>query len=157
MAETPVTLRWEAYEHDHIERSADWYWALGIVTVSVVIISVLLHNILFGVVVVIAAFTIALIARTPPQLITFEISDRGIRTGKTLHRYSDIISFWVEDEIAHDRPVLLVDTTKWSAPNLVIPIEHIDPDLVRSYLQERATEKHMMEPLTHKIVEFFGF
>lgn len=156
MTDTPTILRWSAYEHEHVERSADWYWALGIVTVSIVIISILLHNTLFGVVIVIAAFTILLLARTPPKPVDFEISDRGIRINQTLHRYNEIISFWVEDELS-DRPMLLVDTTKWMAPNLIIPIEHIESALVRAYLQERATEKHMNEPWAHHILEFFGF
>ncbi|MBI2030553.1 hypothetical protein HYT05_02945 [Candidatus Kaiserbacteria bacterium] len=156
MPETPVTLRWTAYEHETIERTADWYWALGIVTFSVVVISLLLHNALFAVIMVLAAFTMILLARTPPQLVSFEISDRGIRTGKILHRYNEILSFWVEDE-TDDRPVLLIDTTKWMAPNLIIPIEHVDPALVRAYLQERCTEKHMQEPWSHKVLEFFGF
>lgn len=156
MTDTSVVLRWTAYEHEHIERAADWYWALGIVTLSVVVISILLHNALFAIIMVLASFTMILLARTPPQLVSFEISDRGIRTGKILHRYSEILSFWVEDEVG-DRPVLLIDTTKWMAPNLIIPIEHIDPALVRAYLQERCTEKHMVEPVSHRILEFFGF
>jgi hypothetical protein len=156
MTDTPTVLRWSAYEHEHVERAADWYWALGIVTVSVVIISILLHDALFAVIAVLAACTIILLSRRPPQIVEFEVSDRGIRTGHTLHRYNEIISFWVEDEIG-DRAVLLIDTVKWSAPNLIIPIEHIEPRLVRAYLQERATEKHMIEPWPHKILEFFGF
>jgi len=156
MTDTPTVLRWSAYEHEHIERTADWYWALGIVTVSIVIISVLLHDALFAVIIVIAAFTIILVARAPQKIAEFEISDRGIRIDKILHRYNEIISFWVEDEVG-ERPLLLVDTTKWSSPNLIIPIEHIEPALVRAYLQERAAEKHMREPLPHQILEFFGF
>lgn len=156
MSETPVTLHWTTYEHEHVDRAADWYWALGIVTLSVVVISILLHNALFAVIMVLAALTMILLSRTDPQPVSFEISDRGIRTGKILHRYSEILSFWVEDEVG-DRPMLLVDTTKWLAPNLIIPIEHIDPALVRAYLQERSTEKHMTEPWSHKILEFFGF
>ncbi|MBI2030174.1 hypothetical protein HYT05_00985 [Candidatus Kaiserbacteria bacterium] len=156
MTDTSVVLRWTAYEHEHVERTADWYWALGIVTLSVVVISVLLHNALFAVIMVLSSFTMILLARTPPQLVSFEISDRGIRTGKILHRYNEILSFWVEDE-TDDRPILLVDTTKWMAPNLIIPIEHIDPALIRAYLQERSTEKHMQEPWSHRVLEFFGF
>ena len=156
MSDTPTVLRWSTYEHDHIERENDWYWALGIVTLAIVIISVLLHNVLFGIIIIIAAFSIALLSRTPPELTTFEISDRGIRVNKILHRYSEIISFWVEDEVG-DRPLLLIDTTKWLSPNLIIPIEHIDPALVRAYLKERSTEVHMREPLAHQIIEFFGF
>ncbi|MBI5003827.1 hypothetical protein HZC00_01910 [Candidatus Kaiserbacteria bacterium] len=156
MTDTSVVLRWTAYEHEHIERAADWYWALGIVTLSVVVISVLLHNILFAIIMILATLTTLLLSRIPPQSVSFEISDRGIRTGHIFHRYNEILSFWVEDETS-GRPILLVDTTKWFAPNLIIPIEHIDPALVRAYLQERTTEKHMLEPWSHRILEFIGF
>ncbi|MDO8562037.1 MAG: hypothetical protein Q7S05_04415 [bacterium] len=150
-----VPLRWSAYEHEHIERGGDWFWALGIVAVSVALTSILFSNVLFAILIIVAAFTVGIIARTPPELIEFELSDRGIRVGGALHRYDEIISFWVEDE--HDaEPLLLVDTTKFMSPNLIIPIERIDPALVRAFLQERVEEVPMKEPVSHKILEFFG-
>jgi hypothetical protein len=152
---TSVPLRWEAYEHEHAARGSDWFWALGIVAVSCAVISVLFGNVIFAILIVVAAGTLALTANKPPELTSFEVSDRGIRVGKELHRYSDIIAFWVEEERS-EGPVLLVDTKKWLSPNLFIPIEGIDPDLVRAYLEERATERHMKEPVAHKILEFFG-
>lgn len=156
MADTNVVLRWTAYEHEHIERGSDWFWALGIVAVSVAITSILFHNFLFAVVVLVAAATLALLANTPPDISRFEVSDRGIRVNDTLHRYSEVISFWVEDEHAPHRPLLLVDTIKFLSPNIIIPIEHIDPSIVRAYLKERTTETPMKEPVAHRIIEFFG-
>ncbi len=152
-----TTLTWSAYEHEHIERGADWYWALGIVAISAALTAILFGDVLFSVLIVAAAITLGLLAHRAPPLSKFEISDKGIRVHGELHRYSEIISFWVEDEHHHDRPLLLVDTTKIMAPNLIIPIEHIDPALVRAYLKERAKEVHMKEPISHKILEFFGF
>ncbi len=156
MADTNTTLTWSAYEHDHIERASDWYWALGIVAISAALTSILFHNVLFAILIILAAVVLALLARTPPELTEFELSDRGVRVHDKLHRYNEIISFWVEDE-NHNRPLLLIDTTKFLSPNLIIPIEHIDPQLVRAYLKERAKEVHMKEPVAHKILEFFGF
>jgi len=148
-------LRWSAFEHDHIERSSDWFWALGIVAVCAALVSILFHDVLFAVLILVATSTIAMLARTPPDIVEFEISDRGIKVGGTMHRFEEIISFWVED---HDveRPLLLVDTIKFMAPNLIIPIEHIDPHTVREYLRARSQEVPMKEPVAHKILEFFG-
>lgn len=148
-----TTVRWSAYEH--VERRADWYWALAIMAGSFALIAVLFHDALFAVVVAVAAIAIALLAQHPPQLTNFELSERGIRVGPRLYRYDDIISFWVEDETG-ERPILLVDTTALMAPNLIIPIEHVDPDLVRAYLLEHADEVVMREPFAHRILEFFG-
>jgi hypothetical protein len=156
MADVNTTLTWSAYEHDHIERSSDWYWALGVVAASAALTSILFHDFLFGLLIIVAAATLALLARRPPELTEFELSDKGIRIHDNLHRYNEIISFWVEDE--HDgRALLLVDTTKFLTPNFIIPIEHVDPAQVRAYLKERAKEVHMKEPVSHKILEFFGF
>jgi hypothetical protein len=155
MAEETV-LRWSAYEHEHFERSSDWYWALGIVAVSIAITSVLLSDLLFGILILVAAATIALLSREAPDIATIELSERGVRINGTLHRYREILAFWVEDEHPDRRPLLLVDTTKWLSPNLIIPIEHVDPRLVRAFLMEHTEERHMKEPIGHKILEFFG-
>ena len=154
MADEHVVLRWSAYEHEHVERGSDWYWALGIVAVSAALTSILFDDFLFAVLILLAAVVLVLLSRTPPESTTFEISERGIRVGTSLHRFDEVISFWVEDESG--KPHLLVDTTKFMAPNLIIPIEHIDPNLVRAYLKEHAEEVPMKEPVSHKILEFFG-
>lgn len=155
MPPTRAVLSWSAYEHDHIERAPDWYWALGIAAAAIALTSILFHDSLFGLLILLAAVVIALLSRTPPDIVHFELSERGVRVGDTMHKYEEIISFWVED---HDlaRPLLLVDTTKFMAPNLIIPIEKIDPHQVRAFLRERCEEVPMKEPLAHKILEYFG-
>ena len=155
MPDSHISLRWSAYEHEHVERGSDWYWALGIVAVCVAITSILFHDTLFGILVLIAAGTIGLLGNVAPEMVEFEISDRGIRVGGTLHRFDEILAFWVEDE--HDAPpILLVDTVKFMSPNLVIPLQDIDPRAVRTLLLEHAAEVPMKEPLAHKVLEFFG-
>ena len=148
-------FRWQAHEHEHMERGSDWFFALGIAAVCLAATAILFHNILFALLIVLAGVTIGLYARVPPPLTTFEISPRGIRVGDTLHRFDDVISFWVEEE-GMEGPTLLVDTTAFLSPNLIIPLG-ADPDAVREFLTERCVEIPMKEPLSHKILEAFGF
>ena len=155
MAEAGMTLRWGAYEHEHVERGGDWYWALGIIAICCATVSVLFGNVLFAILIIFAAFLFALLARTPPEFVHFEVSARGVRVADVLHRYDEIISFWVEDEDGKE-PLLLIDTTKPLSPNLVIPIREVDPHAVRLLLQKHTKEVPMREPLSHKVVEFFG-
>lgn len=156
MPDTPSTpLHWSAYEHEHIERHSDWFWALGVIAVCAALASILFGNFLFALIIVLAATVIGLIARTPPELHEFEISDRGIRIGDQLHRYDEVISFWVETET--EEPLLLVDTVKFMYPNLILPLHGVDPTEVRTMLLQYAKEVPMKEPLSHKILEFFGF
>lgn len=150
-----TVLRWSAYEHEHIERTSDWFWALGIVAVCAAIVSILFHDVLFAVLILVATTTLAMHARTAPEQIDFEITDRGIKVGDTMHLYEEVLSFWVEEH-GVERPLLLVDTVKFMAPNLVIPVENIDPQVIRDFLKERVEEVPMKEPVAHKILEFFG-
>src|SRR3989344_6232643 len=149
------SIRWQAQEHEHIERGRDWFLALGIAAACVAAISILFNNVLFAILILVGAGVLALLARTPPTLVEFELSDRGIRVGDVMHRYEEVISFWVEEHDANP-PILLVDTTKWLSPNIVMPIESVDPKEVRAYLLERADEVPMKESAAHKILEFFG-
>lgn len=152
--ENSAPLRWSAYEHEHIERGSDWFWALGIIALSAALTSILFANVLFAILILVAAGTIALIAQHPPQLHEFEITEKGIRTGLMMHPFENVISFWVEEE---GEPTLLVDTIAFMAPNLVIPLGDTDPEAVRAFLIEHVEEVPMKEPLAHKILEFFGF
>jgi hypothetical protein len=155
MEDHTVVLKWSGHEHEHVERGTDWFWALGIAATCAAITAILLSDILFALLIIIAALTIMLLARNAPDISTFEISTRGVRVDHALHRYDEIISFWVEDE--HDAtPLLLIDTTKFLSPNLIIPIHEIDPALVRAYLKEHAAEVPMREPLAHKILSYLG-
>lgn len=156
MADDGLVLRWSAYEHEHVERDSDWYWALGIAAVSIAITSILFRDFFFAVLILVAAATIAMLARTPAEIAEFELSERGVRINGKLHRYSEILAFWVEDEHAHARAHLLLDTTKVLSPNFIIPIEHMDPAVIRAYLKQHVKERHMKEPLSHKILEFLG-
>jgi hypothetical protein len=155
MPEHEGTLRWEAYEHEHIERGSDWYWALGIIAACAAVTSIIFGNFLFALLILVAAFTIGIIARQPPELHEFELNEKGIRIGKNFHPFDTVVSFWVDDEL--EEPLLLVDTTTFMSPNLVIPIGDIEPETIRAHLRDRVEEIPMKEPLAHKILEFFGF
>ncbi len=151
----PTPIIWSAYEHEHIERGSDWFWALGIIAVCAALTSTLFSNVLFAILILVATGVLVLLARRPPPFHEFEISDRGIRISEESHSYDEILSFWVDTETGAE-PLLLVDTTKFTAPNLIIPIGDNDPESIRNFLREYAQEIPMKEPLSHKILEFFG-
>ncbi len=148
-------LTWNCYEHAHVERGRDWYWALGIITVSASLASFILSNVLFALILILAGCVLALIASQPPELTEVNIFTRGFRIGDITHRWEDVISFWIDVE--GDVPTLLIDTTKILSPNIVLPLTDIDPSLVREVLLNFAEERFLKEPVSHKLVELLGF
>ncbi len=146
-------ILWSAPEHEHRERTGDWFLAFGIIVLATAATSILFGNVLFALLIIAAGVTLGLIARRDPQILAFEISDKGIRTGSEFHPYEEILSFWITDEL---HPQLLVDTTRVLSPNLIIPLHGTDPEKVRARLARHVEQVPMKEPIAHRLLETLG-
>jgi len=150
-------LEWQAFEHEHIHKSSDWFWALGIIAIAGAVTAIIFSNILFAILILVGAFTLGMLAVKRPSRVNFRISERGVVIGSKMHPYSSLESFWVEDEEEHALPKLLIKSKKLLVPHIVIPIDHISPSDVRDYLSQYLAEEEDSESLAQKIMEFFGF
>jgi hypothetical protein len=48
MEPTPRSITWEAPEHHHVEKGNDWFFALAIIIVALVIVAILFNDVLFA-------------------------------------------------------------------------------------------------------------
>lgn len=150
---------WQAHEHEFHERSHDWYWAVGIVAVSSALAAAILGNILFGLLIIMAAFILALRASKQPDMVSVELSERGIRIDKTLYPYRTLDSFYVTHPEPGTRmePKLLVQSKKPLVPLLIVPFaSDIHPDMIHDYLIKYIPEEEHREPLSHHLLEMVG-
>ncbi len=150
------TLKWQAYEHLHREKGPDWYWVLGIIAAGSALMAIVLGNFLFAILIIVAAFALALHATKTPDLISFEINEKGIVIDTTFYPYSSLKSFWLDEEY-NLRDTLIVKSSRLFMPYIVIPLEEISPVEVREFLLDFLEEEEMHEPLLQKLVEYFGF
>lgn len=152
------TISWQDFEHDHNEKSGDWFWALGIIALSGAITAILFEDVLFALFIFIGAFTIALFAARRPHLVHFEINRRGITIDDTLYPFSTLESFWIdEDEEDGDIATLIVRSQRFFMPYIIIPLREPSQEHVRELLLEKLEEEEMYEPISYRIFEFFGF
>jgi hypothetical protein len=153
-----IALEWTTEEHHHAEPGSDWFWALGIIAVSTALTAVLFSNFLFALLILVAAATMTVVAKRPPKTVSFALSGRGIWVDEKLYPYSSIRAFWIEQG-ENGIGTLFVDTDHISNPDLIIPIPtNISESAVREYLLENnVVEEEMREPLSHRMMEFFGF
>jgi hypothetical protein len=156
MEDAPRSVYWEAPEHTHIEKSSDWYWILGIVAVAGSVASIILGNVLFGIVILLGATVMMLYSRHEPRIIAFEVSGRGVRVENDLYPYSTLESFFL-DEDNPNGPQLIVKPTKLLSQLLIIPVPEEYLDVIESILAPRLPEEHLEEPFSHQLLEFFGF
>ncbi|NQV93095.1 hypothetical protein HQ403_01195 [Candidatus Kaiserbacteria bacterium] len=154
---TNDTISWQGYEYTHHEKSSDWFWALGIVALSSAITAIIFKNILFALLLLIGAFTVALFAAKRPHLIHFEITRRGVTIDDALYPFSTLESFWI-DEDEHGHHSLILKSQRLIMPYVVIPLdESVQFEDIRNILLIKLEEEEMQEPTSHKIFEFFGF
>ena len=150
------SIRWKTLEFEYKEKSADWYWTFGIVAVAGTLISIILGNILFAILIIIATFTIALYASKHPKLIDFEISTRGVRAGHILHPFNTLESFWIEEEQEKSLKLLLM-SKKTFALHIIIPLTNAPAHDIREYLSHKLPEVEQHESFTERIMELVRF
>ena len=151
----PIT--WEASEHVHVEKTPDWYWALGVLGVTASISALLFNNILFALLILSATFVLALHASKPGSVRSFSITQRGVRIDSQLYPYTYFKGFSVDEHSAeHQAKLILIPHSIWNA-RIIIPIDGADPDDVHDFLLVFLQDLDEYEPPFHKVMEWLGF
>ena len=147
---------WNTLEHTHEEKSNDWFWALGIVSVSSAVAALLFGNVLFALLILIGAFTIGLLAKKDPATVEIALTPRGVLVGSDFYPYHLLVAFWI-DEVEHAAPTLIIDAHRFLTPHIIVPLGDHDAEEVRMYLAQYLPEREIHEPVMQKALEFFGF
>jgi hypothetical protein len=148
-------IHWKALEYEYKEKSADWYWALGIVALSTAIISVVYKNYLFAFFILLSAYLLGIYSGKKPPLVEIDIDSKGVRMSREFFPYSMIKSFWVES-ITDDKKLIL-HTKRVIMPVIALPIENGLEEEVRALLAKHSKEEEMREPVSQIVMEYLGF
>jgi hypothetical protein len=152
-------IAWRAYEYMHIPKSSDWFWALGIITLSIAGASIIFGNIIFALMIIIASVALGIHAVKEPRMIDVELSEKGIRIEKVFYPYKTLESFCVEQ---HETDIgifakILIKSKKTMMPLMVIPIAEVHPDDIHEYLSIFLVEEEHQETIGEKLMEWLGF
>jgi hypothetical protein len=148
------TLHWQAYEYIYRHKSADWYWALGIITIALAVAAIMLNNAIFAITIIVGTAALAVVARTKPTMLTCELNDRGMAVNDQFYPYSRFKAFGIDDE---GKPAKLIMRQSGLSSEVIVPIEH-SPNEIREYLEQFVPEEEeIREPLAHKVMEYLGF
>lgn len=156
MAEQTRSVIWEAYEHQHDEKKSDWYWILGILTLASFVASILLGNTLLGILILIGGAVAAILAARPPKIVSYAVTQRGLRIEDTLYPYTTLEAFCIDGDCPKG-PQLLVRSEKMFMPLLILPLPEDTIDDIEEIIAQRIPEAHIEEPFAHKILELIKF
>lgn len=149
-------ISWQALEYKQKEKTVDWYWAVIIIALAIVVISIYTHNMLFAVLVILSTGILLSFSINKPRLIDISINQKGITVDHDMYPFITLESFWVESIKGEDEKILL-KSNKLLMPLITIPLEehhHLD---VREFLLQYLKEEEMREPLLNKVMEKLGF
>lgn len=150
----PDVISWRTSAHEKQDRTSDWYWALGIIGICGAVASVLWGNILFAVIIALAALSIGVLAARIPREHDVHIDSRGVIVDGDLYPYESLHSFWIAG--GREVPRLYLSTTGIVHPHLVLGIrEPAQVEEVYHYLSQfiEEEEKHSIGTLA---AEWFG-
>ena len=151
-------LEWEGREYNHNPKTADWYWALGIIAVALTIALVLFGNYLLAVLVVVAAAALALHAAKHPPLHRFRLVEQGIMIGDDLHPFRRMLSFSVLEDIEGELPPLLsIKNESWLSPHLLVPLVEVDADIVYAHFLQHVDEGEHPHTFVDLVAALLGF
>lgn len=148
-------IEWHAPEYIHTEKNVDWYWIVGIVTVTIMLVSIILNNIIFAVLIFVSGLALSLTAGRKPRDVFVSIDDFGIKIGNVNHSYKNIQSFFIE---TRDRyPRILIRTDKPLSPLIKILIDIGMADEIENKLSAHIEKEDLSESIFEKLLIFAGF
>ena len=126
---------------------------VGIIAGAGAISAIMVGNFLFAILIAVGALSIAIHAGKKPDLKEFKIDSRGIYVGERLYPYESIDSFWFDEKT----PQLFFELRRPFIPLMIIPVSAENHDEIQKILMARLEEREHEIPLSHQVLDYFGF
>lgn len=147
-------IEWMAPEYIHTEKTSDWYWIVGIISITIALTSIILNNIIFAVLILVSGFTLSLFSSRKPDLVEMEINNQGIHTGKRFYHYENISSFNIENN--DNFPRIILKTKSYISPAIKILIHREEAEEINQFLQKHLPKENLSESIFEKLLIYFG-
>lgn len=148
-------LEWNAEEYTYREKTNDWYWTIGAVTVGLLVLSYFLDNFLFAVISVIGGFSIALLGSKKPSTLNFKITEKGIQIEDKIYIYENIDSFCINDDIEYE-PRLFAKMKAGFLSVIILPVHEEDAEIIKDFLKKHLKEEEVQESFTSILMRLIG-
>ncbi|OHB10413.1 MAG: hypothetical protein A3H60_00250 [Candidatus Zambryskibacteria bacterium RIFCSPLOWO2_02_FULL_44_12b] len=156
MPRPSFNIEWDAHEYEHKERSPDWFWAVGIISVSIAVAATIFGNIIFGLLVLIGAFALSLFTNRHPNSTHVIVNEKGVTRDRIHYPYSSLESFWIDTDHPHKK--IFLRSEKMFMPLIIVPLgESVDVDNLHESLSQFLSEEFHSLPFVEKILEYLGF
>lgn len=151
---------WHVLTHEHREHTADWYWALGLLTVIGAGASIYFGNFLLGIILLLGGISIAVLKIRGPREHQVRLDPRGATLDGTLYPWKSVQSFWVHTDEFLTTPRLYLTTRSVLMPRIVVPLDdETHGEQVYAFCSQytsEAAEEERRPYLVEHITEIIG-
>ena len=160
MSKLPMV--WEEYSHIYFPKNKDWKLSVAVISITIALISFMFSNVTFGFLILISTAVLLINAFKEPGLTRFEINTKGIRVNQEFWSFTDIQSFWIEDNREHhihSRILFSHDGIFNSLLILYLPLNITNDQIhdIHEELVKILPEQRLQESIFQKILEYLGF
>lgn len=152
---TVTLVSWLAREYPHHEKSKLWFIVAAVILMALVIYGIFTDGWTFSMALIVAAGAYYVSHRSPPEIVTIAVTNKGIKVGRHMIEYPVIKNFWIAYEPPHVRKIYLHLKQK-IATNITIDLETADVNEVKKALKKYITEHESNEePFTDTLIRIF--
>lgn len=150
---TPHT--WTGPEYAHKEKSMDWLWTIGLITVVGAIATLYLHSYIFGIFILVSGASLIFFSVREPLNVTFTITGDGITIAGKDFPYSKLKGFNIIEYPTYSRLLVMTDGHFLPVINLPLPLSSQNEayDILIKFIPELPLE----ESPSMKFMEKLGF
>jgi len=153
----PQKISWSAPEYIFYEKSPDWFWALGIITLGAFVSAIILKAFIFSILILLIGFCLALYGARKPKMVNFSVGPMGIEIDDRIFDYENLKCFWIE----YRPPVkkeLIIESKKTFVPHISILLsDDVDPGKLRALLLNFLPEEKIEQSLATIIADILRF
>ncbi len=153
---------WEEYSHLYVPKDKDWKLSVAIISITIALISFMFSNITFGFLIIVSTAVLLIHAFNEPKVTRFEINTKGIRVNQEFWSFTDIRSFWIEDNREHhilSRILFSHDGVLNSLLIIYLPLNATNDQIhdIHEELVKILPEQRLQESIFQSILEYLGF
>ena len=149
-----MSMEWQTKERVTGNKSSEWYLAISVIAIAIVVTSIILNNVLLAIIIGVSFVVLILTHRKGAQDIEVSITKKAIRVNDYVYTYENLEAF----DIDEDKDVLILKSKKLFSPHIVVPIEdHISQDDLKDFLSKHLENEEMRESVFEQFMEYLGF
>lgn len=151
-----TNISWQAHEFRHYEKNLGWYMALFAIGAMLVGFFIIQKDIFAAISLGIITLLIFFFSKHQPELITIELTEKGVKFGKLSVPHKQIKHFWIVNNNNHK--TLNLHTTALLNNILVVQLADRNPEEIRNFLVRFVPEHpETEETFAQKIMHTFKF